>query len=679
MSKSIKSRYILYAAAVTLCIPFDAKAYSPPLSSEKVMEHQQKVSYLSFGTRLGEETVEGYIDLIYPLFATPSNTFFFTPRFSLKDEGANEANIGLGYRRKLTDWLVGGINIYFDSRESEHSNRFNQWGAGLEFFSEYVDVRANYYDADNDKKCIGEYSQRVTETSTQLSYKNKVFATGHEVVFEKVRIERTTTTVTGSFFEQFETGMDGWDAEIGGKLPLPKGPEIRLFAGYYDYDNTLGDDFSGGKGRLEVRTGSWLSLDAEVFEDKDFNDTNYFVGFRLQVPLSSALSWQGLKEGLFSSQHRDLDRRMRSEMVVRDVRIQTEDSDWQEDLTRRQVQHRVSEKRSASRIVLADHITFVDGDTSGPADGTNERPYKKIQDGVDNAGVNNIIFVYETGGTATGKPVAGDGGGAYDEQVVLQEGQTLTSTVSWSDNGGGSYQTKQRPMIRPTAVTNEEETGISEGNTYFAAPVISMAADATVRRMAVDATAPGFVTYHTDWYHRTPGIYSDQRGADNTGLAIEESTIVASGDEAYGIYINADHSTGFTSTIANNSITTSGYRAAGISIAGSYSTGLASTIADNSIIVTISESLPYYHYFFTTFVDAGGSTGLTSTIENNSITTDGDYAGGIYIYAIDSTGLTSTIVNNAFSSIGGYMIGVNISFSGDPINISSIIENTRSL
>ncbi len=101
----------------------------------------EKVSYLSFGMRLGDETVEGYSDLIFPLFSTTKNTFFINPRISLKDAGENEGNIGLGYRHKLTDWLVGGANIYLDTRESEHDNRFNQWGAGLEFLSDYIDFR----------------------------------------------------------------------------------------------------------------------------------------------------------------------------------------------------------------------------------------------------------------------------------------------------------------------------------------------------------------------------------------------------------------------------------------------------------------------------------------------------------------------------------------------------------
>ncbi len=671
MFYSIKGKYTLYAAVIVFCAAFTAQA-APQYNQEKAVEHQQKVSYLSFGTRLGKETVEGYTDLIYPLFATASNTFFLSPRFSLTDEGANEANIGFGYRRKLNNWLVGGTNVYFDSRESEHGNRFNQWGAGLELFSEYVDVRANYYDADNDKQRIGEYRQRVTETSTQLSYGNdgQPFAIGHEIITEKKKIEQTTITVIDKFFEQFEAGMDGWDAEIGGKLPLPKGPEIRLFAGYYDYDNPLGDDFSGGKGRLEVKTGSWLALDAEVYEDEALNDTSYFVGFRLQLPLTSDLNWQGLKDGLFSSQHRDLDQRMRSEMVARDVRVQTGESSWQEDLTRRQVQRRVSEKRSTIRVVLADHITFVDGDTSGVEDGTNERPYKKIQDGVDNAGANNTIFVYETGGTATGRPGAADGGSAYDEQVVLQEGQTLTSTVSWTSHGGGSYQTKQRPIIKPTAV-NREESIVRNGNTFSFAPVVSMAADATVRRMAIDATEPTFAAYNTDTYHVTSGIFSNRGDTDGDSLLIENNTITASGRRTRGIWIDGYGAKNLSSTIVDNHISTGSRYTRGIWLEGGNSDNLSSTITKNTINTVGSIGTGIH-------IAIDDSTGLSSLVAENRISTTGRYGHGINLTGRRSTNLSSTTTNNTITTSGSQAHGirVNADLSTDLLsqNIGNIIS-----
>ncbi len=352
--------------------------------------------------------------------------------------------------------------------------------------------------------------------------------------------------------------MDGWDAEIGGKLPLPKGPEVRLFAGYYDYDNPLGADFPGAKGRLEVKTGSWLALDVEVFEDEELNDTNYFVGFRLQVPLSGGLGWQDVKEGLFSNRHRDLDQRMRPEMVIRDVRVHTEDSDWQEDLARRQVIRSVSEKRSTKRVVLADHITFVDGDTSGPEDGTNEQPYSTIQAGVDEAGANKTIFVYEAGGTAAGKPGPADGGGIYDEQVKLKDGQPLTSSVSWSSHGSGTYATKNRPVIRPTTVTREGTDGDS----------------LTIENNSI--TAAG---------RRARGVWVEAYGSENLSLTIASNTISTSQSYARGIWIDGRNSDNLSSTTTNNTITTNAANADGMRFAGTPTTAITNSVTGNNLSI----------------------------------------------------------------------------------------------
>ncbi len=86
-------------------------------------------AYLNFGVRFGEEDLEGYSDMILPLLNNEQNIIFFNPRVSLMNEGANEFNLGLGYRRLVTSGLVLGGNVFVDSRESAHGNRFNQWGA----------------------------------------------------------------------------------------------------------------------------------------------------------------------------------------------------------------------------------------------------------------------------------------------------------------------------------------------------------------------------------------------------------------------------------------------------------------------------------------------------------------------------------------------------------------------
>lgn len=119
----------------------------------------------TFGVRMGDATGEGFLDLLIPAVRSDNGVFFVNPRAALKDAGANELNLGIGYRHLIhKDLAVVGANIYYDSRESVHGNRFDQFGAGLEILAKWMDLRFNYYDADNSPQLYNEYA--TTETST---------------------------------------------------------------------------------------------------------------------------------------------------------------------------------------------------------------------------------------------------------------------------------------------------------------------------------------------------------------------------------------------------------------------------------------------------------------------------------------------------------------------------------
>ena len=124
----------------------------PAVYAEDASEQIKNTSNITFGTRLGEKNVEAFSDLLVPMVSSEKSILFFNPRFSLRDEGENEINAGVGLRRLLNSSFAVGGNVYFDSRESAYNNRFNQLGIGAELLSDYVDLRANYYNADNKKK-----------------------------------------------------------------------------------------------------------------------------------------------------------------------------------------------------------------------------------------------------------------------------------------------------------------------------------------------------------------------------------------------------------------------------------------------------------------------------------------------------------------------------------------------
>lgn len=647
--KSSRKIYSALALGLFLAAPLSAEAKAPaqqPATAPPAQEvaasqttTQYPAAYLNFGARFGEEDLEGYSDMILPLLNNEQNIIFFNPRVSLMDEGANEFNLGLGYRRMVTDGLVLGGNIFVDSRESAHGNRFNQWGAGVELLSNSVDFRANYYDADNGKEKIGSQTRESSETSvatttsthTKRSNYSDVYASGHGLWSDYTQTTTTkyrtvtTTTLTQHWFDQYEAGMDGWDTELGFKLPLPIGPEVRLFGGYYSYDNPFGDDVDGLKARLEIKTGPYLALDAEVFEDETLNGSNFFVGARLQIPLSRDLSWRKFVDGLVSMDHRSLDERMRSEMVQRDVRVQTKDSDWQEDVSKRMVQKdtQVDERSSSSTqrrqtIDLAKNITFVDKDNAADTsqDGTNEHPYGDerggIQKAVDNAGENTTIFVYEAGGQVNGiSRDSSDVGGVYDEQVVMKPGQTITSEITFSGHPTQtSYATVNRPLIKPSTITYDKQVDKGLAMVDYAAAV-TMPENTSLRRMAVE----------TSQNSASAVWVQPQLGSGTVLLDNSELHTSGSGSDALISYLDQENLENLTITGSN--ISTAGVEASGVLLREMYNADLGSLDMLGSNISTTGHSADG----IATHIESShlGSLNLTGS----TISTTGDYAHGL--------------------------------------------------
>lgn len=128
------------------------------------MELQPAV--ITLGARAWEEgNVEGIGDLLLPVFSTRSGLLYMNPRSSFRDD-ESEMNLGAGYRQLLGDRrMIAGINAFYDRRESDANNTFDQAGLGLEFLSDWIDARANYYLPDDDKEEVTR-----TETGDSVDY-----------------------------------------------------------------------------------------------------------------------------------------------------------------------------------------------------------------------------------------------------------------------------------------------------------------------------------------------------------------------------------------------------------------------------------------------------------------------------------------------------------------------------
>ena len=535
------------------------------------------------GIRMGEGTVEGFVDFLVPIGESKNSTLFLNPRFSIKDEGENEANFGLVFRHLMPNRnVVLGGNVFLDTRRTEFDNRFNQVGVGLEVLSKWVDARVNWYDADSDRELINELSTREIDVSTDVRTTvssistqsvgvqfDNPFASGHSILQDVTttttttttntfRTTRTTTTTTTDrLFQQFESGLDGYDAEIGFLLPLSdSAPEVRLFGGVYDFDGEFGEEVKGFKSRLEVRAGPFLTFDAEVYEDDALNGTDYFIGARLLIPLHGRDTFKRFKKAFRLSAKRPFKERKYTDMVIRDVRVQTRESDFIEDETQMQQEVDIDREitqtqnvdtqttQTESRESISSNNFFIDEDNAASAtqDGTISDPFATIEAALVAAGEGGTAFLCNVGGTICGAG-GSDGTGEYDNAgIELLEGQTLTSEIQAL--GGMSFTTGGTPTIRPTT------------NPGGAEAIILMSDNTTLNRINVDSTGVTNINgvsapagsngrslailnsvFTTDDAMET-GILIDNSGVRNSQTTIIGTTITTTGNDADAININ---------------------------------------------------------------------------------------------------------------------------------------------
>lgn len=402
----------------------------------------------TFGGRAAEDEFEGFADVLVPVWLCRSGLWFVNPRGSSTDNDEEETNLGLGYRHILPQKkVILGANVYYDSRWSAHNNRFDQIGFGLEVLTGWVDARANWYRPEDDEELIdrreetssssqsSSSTQRSTSSSTEWGNPygrgNTILqdATTRTIVTTTTRTTTTRTTVT-QVFEQFEEPLEGWDAEIGVRLPFPsRFGEARIFGGFYSFHGDFTETIEGFKGRLEYRLLPALILDAEVYEDKILTGYDYALGARLILPFDLVdLShghnpFAGTRAGFDASAERAFVQRL-AEMVMRDPHIRIGASDYIENENLRQTTHSSSSISQSSSLALtsqqtttvADDVTFVDGvngDNANP--GTFEQPKQTVDGGVNPgnpAEVRSTVFVWH---------MPDD----YDENVVVNRNVNL--------------------------------------------------------------------------------------------------------------------------------------------------------------------------------------------------------------------------------------------------------------
>ncbi|RCK32740.1 hypothetical protein TH9_13625 [Thalassospira xiamenensis] len=250
-------------------------------------------AHIDLEGKAGTERNLGEGDMFLPLLQNDDTMLFANLRARFDDDNSREGNFGLGIRHMLeSGWNIGGI-AYFDRRETEWNNYFNQVTLGAEALSTDWDFRANAY------------IPQGRET--------------HEVsALNEASLSGTTVSIRAGA----ERSMSGFDGEIGWRLHLyePEAPQqIRLFAGGYHFSADDVSTITGPRLRGEMTfdevpwlwEGSRFSVGSEWQHDNP-RGSQGFVTARLRIPLQFF--------GKSSRRLTPMERRM-TDPVMRDIDI----------------------------------------------------------------------------------------------------------------------------------------------------------------------------------------------------------------------------------------------------------------------------------------------------------------------------------------------------------------------
>lgn len=179
-----------------------------------------------------------YLETVQPLYQSEDkvNTVFTHDRISIQDERGTYSG-GLGYRRLIGENLLAGINTFFDYQDL---HRHYRQGAGLEFLTQYLELRANAYFALSERRVVKEVGA----------------------------------------YREYERAANGGDVEIGG--PVPYLPWVKVFGSYYQYDFHKAKDMEGWKTRTEFKPLRDITINFEVYDDNK-GDAEYRMDARYNL------------------------------------------------------------------------------------------------------------------------------------------------------------------------------------------------------------------------------------------------------------------------------------------------------------------------------------------------------------------------------------------------------------
>lgn len=217
------------------------------------------------GTLYGYEESYTNVGAFLPAFIDDGAIVFLDGSGLVTYDGRGGANVGVGWRYLMEDiQRIVGVSAWYDF-DAGHIRSYNQIGLSFESLGRYFDLRLNGYIP------IGQDRNVISSTLTG----NMVFA-GNRLLVQRASL--------------IETAFTGFDAEVGGPMPIFGRYGLTGYTGFYFYTANDGGDFTGVSGRLTWQLNEDASLGVQITDDGDFG-TNTQLQFSMWLPDGKQGRW----------------------------------------------------------------------------------------------------------------------------------------------------------------------------------------------------------------------------------------------------------------------------------------------------------------------------------------------------------------------------------------------------
>ncbi len=178
------------------------------------------------------------LETVQPLYQTNENDMFFMQLNARTRDEKQTYNLGLGYRNIVNDWLLLGVNSFYDYTTYYEHQRY---GFGVEALGKKYEARANSYFRVEDKE----------EISPGL----------------------------------YQSVMNGYDVEVGGAvIPVKELEDLKIYAGYQWFNAEHTDDLKTYQLRATYPLTGYSSLEFRVMKN-DGGDDNDVARYYAQLSM----------------------------------------------------------------------------------------------------------------------------------------------------------------------------------------------------------------------------------------------------------------------------------------------------------------------------------------------------------------------------------------------------------